>query len=86
MGKNRKHSDILPLKRVKFEIFARVREQSLRMLQTGVEEFKIYLCKISYLNIKCYFGFVPEQKIEKKLIPQQQRETFNYGSLQQAKA
>ena len=45
----------------------------LKMLQTGVEEFKIFLWKISHPNIKFYFGFIPQQKNEKKLIPQQQR-------------
>ena len=49
------------------------REQSLKMLQTGVEEFKIFLWKISHPNIKFYFGFIPQQKNEKKLIPQQQQ-------------
>ena len=63
-----------------------LRERSLRMLWAGVEEFKIFLWKISYPNIKCYFGFIPQQEMGKKLIPQQQRKKFNYGSLQQAKA
>ena len=44
-----------------------VREQSLKMLQTGVEEFKIFLWKISHPNIKLYFGFIPQQKNEKKV-------------------
>ena len=43
------------------------REQSLKMLQTGVEEFKIFLWKISHPNIKFYFGFIPQQKYEKKV-------------------
>ena len=46
---------------------SRVREQSLKMLQTGVEEFKIFLWKISHPNIKFYFGFIPQQKNEKKV-------------------
>ena len=45
------------------------------MLQTGVEEFKIFLWKISHPNIKFYFGFTPQQKNEKKLMPQQQRKS-----------
>ena len=44
-----------------------LREQSLKMLQTGVEEFKIFLWKISYPNIKCYFGFIPQQKNGEKV-------------------
>ena len=39
-----------------------IKEQSLRMLQTAAEEFKIFLWKITYPNIKCYFGFIPQQK------------------------
>ena len=39
-----------------------IREQSLKMLQTGVQEFKIFLWKISHPNIKFYFGFIPQQK------------------------
>ena len=46
------------------------------MLQTGVEEFKIFPWKISHPNIKFYFGFIPQQKIRKKLIPQQQRKSL----------
>ena len=46
------------------------------MLQTGVEEFKIFLWKISHPNIKFYFGLIPQQKNEKKLIPQQQRKSL----------
>ena len=49
------------------KILTLIREQSLKMLQTGVEEFKIFLCKISYPNIKCYFGFVPQQKNREKV-------------------
>ena len=45
----------------------RFREQSLKMLQTGVEEFKVFLWKISHPNIKFYFGFIPQQKSEKKV-------------------
>ena len=37
------------------------------MLQTGVEEFKIFLWKISHPNIKFYFSFIPQQKNEKKV-------------------
>ena len=43
-----------------------LREQSLKMLQTGVEEFKIFLWKSSHPNIKFYFDFIPQQKNEKK--------------------
>ena len=53
-----------------------IREQSLKMLQTGVEEFKIFLWKISQPNIKIFFGFIPQQKMRKKLIPQQQRKSL----------
>ena len=58
-----------------------IRERSLRMLQIGAEEFKIFLWKISFPNTKCYFGFIPQQEMGEKLIPKQQRQTFNYGSL-----
>ena len=44
-----------------------IKEQSLKMLQTGVEEFKIFLWKISHPNIKFYFGFIPQQRNEKKV-------------------
>ena len=54
-----------------------VREQSLKMLQTGVEEFKIFLWKISQPNIKFYFGFIPQQKNEKKVNTPTTKKKFN---------
>ena len=49
-----------------FNSFIFLREQSLKMLQTGVEEFKIFLWKISY----------PNKKVEKKLLPQNKEESL----------
>ena len=62
-----------------------LREQSLKMLQTGVEEFKIFLWKISHPNIKFYFGFIPQQQNEKKVNTPTTKKKFNYRSLQQEK-
>ena len=46
------------------------------MLQTGVEEFKIFLWKISHPNIDFSLVSYPNKKNEKKLIPQQQRKSL----------
>ena len=51
-----------------------------------VEEFKIFLLKISHSYIKFYFlGFIPQQKNEKKVNTPTTKKKFNYRSLQQAK-
>ena len=62
-----------------------LREQSLKMLQIGVEEFKIFLWKISHPNIKFIFGFIPPKKDEKQVNTPTTKKKFNYRSLQQAK-
>ena len=52
-----------------------LREQSLKMLQTGVEEFKIFLWKMSHPNNFILVSY-PDKEMRKKLIPQQQRKSL----------
>ena len=70
---------------LEFGVSNLVREQSFEMLPTGVEEFKMFLGKISHPNIKFYFGFKPQRKNEKKVNTTTTKKNFNYRSLQQAK-
>ena len=68
-----------------WQYISAVREQSLKMLQTGAEEFKVFLWKISHPKVKFYLGFIPQQKNEKKVNTPTTKKKFNYRSLQQAK-